>query len=505
MEALSSPQSYFRGDVMLNTLHRRAFMASTAAVAVTAALRPTFAADEFSAFDAVGQASLVRHKKATALDLVNAAAKRIDAANPKLNAVVTEFFDRARTAAKDKLPDGPLTGVPYLIKDLDNVAGIRTTSGSRLMAHDIARENGPLADKAIAGGMVLMGKTNTPEFGLTATTESILLGACHNPWALDRSTGGSSGGAAAAVASGMVPVAHATDGGGSIRIPASCCGVFGMKPSRGRMKLGDTLPGDIAVENCVSRTVRDSATVFAMSENNAAAAPLKPVGFVAGPSKRRLNIGFGTANYFGLEPDADVKAALEETAKLCAGLGHAVVPVKTPIDGETFIDAFLTVWASGPANLVALAKSKGLKPEDVLEPWTLGLAEFFARKPKDAMAKSLVQFKEAEAEVTALFKTCDAWLTPVLASPPPELGYIAPTVPFQTCYDRIVKYVSYTPIHNVAGTPAMSVPLGMSKAGLPIGSQFAAAQGGEATLFALAYELESARPWAARKPGIWVG
>lgn len=482
-------------------------MESAASTALAVSLWPkmALAKDQFSGLDAVAQASLVRKKEATALELVDAAAARINAVNPKINAVVTKFFDRARKAAEKPIPHGPLTGVPYLIKDLDDVAGIRTTNGSRLMANNIATKNGVMAEKAIEGGMVLMGKTNTPEFGLTATTEGELLGTCHNPWALDHSTGGSSGGAAASVASGMVPVAHATDGGGSIRIPASCCGVFGLKPSRGRMKLTADLPGGIGVQNCVSRTVRDSATVFAMSQDNSASAPLKPTGFISGPSKKRLKIAFGTADYFGDEPDSDVKAALESTAKLCGQMGHEIIAAKPPIDGEAFIDAFLTVWASLPVQLVAAAKAQGAKPEDVLEPWTLGLAEFFARKPKDAMQKSLAHFKEVEAKVDAFMANYDVWLTPVLASAPPKLGYLAPTLPFQTCYDRIVKYVSYTPLHNVAGIPAMSVPLNWNPAGLPIGSQFAAARGQEAMLYALAYELEIAQPWAARRPQIWAG
>ena len=404
------------------------------------------------------------------------------------------------------MPESPLSGVPYLIKDLDNFAGERHTSGSRLFAKQISETTDPVPEKAVEAGMVVLGKTNTPEFGLLATTESLLLGACHNPWNLGRSTGGSSGGAAAAVASGMLPVAHASDGGGSIRIPASSCGVFGLKPSRGRMNLGgEKMPGDIGVENCVSRTVRDSAMVFSLSEDKSATAPLKPVGFVAGPSKKRLTIAYGTKDYFGREPHPDVKAAIDATANLCDDLHHVIIEAKCPLDGEQFIDAFLTVWASGPASLVGLAKSKGLNPGKVLEPWTIGLAEFYAKKPKDALPKSLAYFKEAEKTIDAFMARYDVWLTPVLSEPAPKLGEQAPTVKFDTLYERTVRYVAYTPVHNVAGTPAMSVPLGMSKDGLPIGSQFAASKGGEGTLLALAYELELAQPWAKNHAPIFAG
>jgi amidase len=495
---------------MTTTINRRAFMGTAAATAfASATLKPDYAVakDAYSGLDAIAQAQMVRAKKVTSLELVDASIARIQAANPKINAVVAEYFEKARAHAKSTLPQSPLSGMPYLIKDLNDIKGEVATSGSRLMAKHVGTENSLMAQKAINAGMVVVGKTNTPEFGLMASTESMLLGACRNPWNPAYSTGGSSGGAAAAVASGMLPVAHASDGGGSIRIPASCCGVFGMKPSRRRMDFGakEKMPGDIAVENCVSRSVRDSAMVFSLSEDASPKAKFKPTSFVSGPSKKRLKIAFSTLSYYGTEPHDDVKASLEATAKLCRDLGHQIVEAKNPITGPEFVDAFLTVWASGPAQLVLLAQSLKLKPENVLEPWTLGLAEFYAKKPKGTLEKSLAYFHKVEAATDEFFKHCDAWLTPVLTSTPPKLGEQAPTVPFDTLYERITKYVTYTPIHNVAGTPAMSVPLGWGKNGLPIGSQFAAAKGQESLLYALAYELENAQPWANKHGQIWAG
>lgn len=492
---------------------RRRFLGSVAAVALAgAASRPerAVARDAFSSYDAIGQAQLVRSKQATALELVDAAITRIEAANPKLNAVVWEMFEHARTRAKGSLPASPLSGVPYLIKDLDNVAGERTTSGSRFLDGFIATANDSMPQKAIDSGLIIVGKTNTPEFGLLPTTESLRLGPCHNPWNLDRSTGGSSGGAAAAVAAGLVPAAHASDGGGSIRIPASCCGVFGLKPSRGRMNLSKKMAGDIAVQNCISRTVRDNAMVLSLSEDMGAYAPLKPVGFVSGPSQARLRIAFGTANFYdGTEPHPDVKAAVEASAKLCERLGHTIVPAQNPIHGQAFIqafvDAFMVVFSSGPARLVQMAKRRDLKPEDVFEPWTLALAEYGMRAPPDAMSKALAVFKEVEERVDAFMANYDAWLTPVLALPPIRLGEQAPTLDFETLFARLKQYVLYTQIHNVAGTPAMSVPLGMSQDALPIGSQFAAAKGREDLLYALAYELEAAQAWTTRTPKVWAG
>jgi amidase len=494
-------------------IDRRQFMGSVAAVGLAgAASRPERAAarDAFSSYDAIGQAQLVRSKQATALELVDAAIARIEAANPKLNAVVLEMFEHARTRAKGALPASPLSGVPYLIKDLNNVAGERTTAGSRFNLDTPALANDAMPQKAIDAGLIIVGKTNTPEFGLLPTTEGLRLGPCHNPWNLGRSTGGSSGGAAAAVAAGLVPAAHASDGGGSIRIPASCCGVFGLKPSRGRMNLLKKMAGDIAVQNCVSRTVRDNAMVFSLSEDTGAYPPLKPIGFVAGPSKARLRIAFGTANYYdGMEPHPDVKAAVEASARLCESLGHTIVPAQNPIHSQAsiqaFIDAFMVVFSSSPARLVQMAKKKDLKPENVFEPWTLELAEYGIKAPPDAMSKALAVFKEIEAQVDAFMANYDAWLTPVLALPPIRLGEQAPTLDFKTLYARVKQYVAYTPIHNVAGTPAMSVPLDMSHDGLPIGSQFAAAKGREDLLYALAYELEAAQAWTTRTPKVWVG
>lgn len=483
-------------------LSRRAFLKSTAATALAAGaygagLRPALAAPDLAKLDALAQAELVKKGEITALDLVNAGIDRIEQVNPRVNAMVTRFYERAREEAKGALPQGPFTGVPNLVKDLDNLKGTRATSGSRLFADNISQETDPLIAANEKAGFVMVGKSNTPEFGLLGTTESLFLKPCHNPWNLEHSTGGSSGGAAAAVASGMLPLAHATDGGGSIRIPASCCGVFGLKPSRGRIFTGNrNLPGDIGVQHCVSRSVRDSAALFALTEMQGEGAKLAPVGRVEGLGKKRLKIAFNTMNYYGREPDADVKAATENVANLCADLGHEIMPVENPVEGEPFMNAFLTVWASGPSHLVKLAQENGLDPDEVLEPWTVGLAKYYDAKPAGALEEALAHFAKVTAATNAFMESYDVWLTPVLTSAPPKLGEQGPTVPFDTLYDRVVSYVSYTPLHNAVGTPAMSVPLSWNGEGLPIGTQFAAPVGGEKVLFELAYELEQARPWA---------
>jgi amidase len=448
----------------------------------------------------------VRSGEVTAAELIGAAVRRSATLDPQLNATVTPSFDRAIARAGARELAGPFAGAPYLLKDLTDFAGVRCTQGSRLFLSRVSASTPVFVAATEATGLVVLGKTNTPEFGLLPSTEGLALGAARNPWSLAHSTGGSSGGAAAAVAAGIVPLAEASDGGGSIRVPASCCGVFGLKPSRGRM-LADAapgLPGGLDVHHCVSRSVRDSAWLFAATERQDAAAPHPPVGLVSEPSPRRLRIALSTRSALGAEPDPEVKAATESAAKLCAELGHSVIETAPEIAGERFVEHFLTVWAHGPAQLVEQLEAR---PETraaalQLEPWTLGLAEEYRGKPLGSLDAAVRHFVEVERTLDAFFAGVDVWLTPVTSMPPPVLGHLAPDVPFATLRQRCIDYVGYTPIHNAAGTPAMSVPLGWSAGGLPIGAQFAARRGGEATLFALAYELERARPWRERRPAL---
>jgi amidase len=496
-------------------LTRRRFLKTAAGAAAASALAPArwalADADPFVRLDATAQAELVRKGEVTPLELVDAAIARIERLDPTLNAFVTTCFERAREQARGPLSDGPFRGVPYAIKDLSDYQGTRTTMGSRLFENNVAEKSNGIVERALEAGVVILGKTNTPEFGLLATTESELLGPAKNPWNLEHSTAGSSGGAAAAVASGMLPFAQASDGGGSIRNPASACGVFGLKPSRGRIfRKGEPLPGDIAVRFCVSRSVRDSARMLAASEMNDPArfpTALPPVGWVGGPSKRRLEIGFSTINAIGEAAHPDVSAAIEQTAALCESLGHTVSEAPFPIDGEEFLYHFISVWASLPGTLaenawlIGLMQWRLVRARDVLEPWTLGLAELHEQRGGAASVERAVEyFGEVARGYDAYFAQHDVQLTPVLREPPIRLGVQAPDVPFETLLERVSSYSSYTPPHNAAGNPAMSVPLSLSPGGLPIGSQFAARRGGERTLLELAYELEGARPWAGRWP-----
>jgi amidase len=503
----------------MESLRRREFLkASLAAAAWTASLGSGLAGcaprglpaprragdDPLARLDGIAQAELVARGELSPAELIQAAMRRIVALDPQLNAVVTRSFDRALgRVARAKL-EGPFAGVPYLLKDLTDWEGVRCTQGSRLFLERVAERSSPLVTASESAGLVLLGKTNTPEFGLLPSTESLALGACRNPWDPTRSTGGSSGGAAAAVAAGIVPLAEASDGGGSIRIPASCCGVFGLKPSRGRIADGEDPPSerDIDVHHCVSRSVRDSALLLARTERADAAAGLPPVGFIREPARQRLRIALSTRSTLGEEPEPEVKAAVEAAGRLCEALGHELREAAPAVPGDLFVEHFLTLWAHGPAQLVEALARQGVAAEPVLEPWTLGLAADYRRKPVGSLQAALDFFATVERTLDAFFADVDVWLTPVLAGVPPPLGELAPGLPFATLRERCIRYVGYTPVHNVAGTPAMSVPLGSSAAGLPIGVQFAARRGGETTLLALAYELEAAAPWAERWPAI---
>lgn len=466
-------------------------------------------APDFARLDGIAQAELVRKREVSALELVDTAIRRVEVLNPKLNAVVATFFEQARKKASEIVPGLPFAGVPSLVKGLDDYAGTVNTFGSRLYADNVSKTTEPLLAAYDRQGIIFIGKSNAPEYGLLPTTEPLLYGPCRNPWNLGRSVGGSSGGAAAAVASGMVPFAHANDIGGSIRIPASCCGVFGLKPSYGRMELGYQGPSAVMVADHVeTRSVRDSALLFALTEASGKDAMFTPIGYVKGASKRRLKIAFTVLNNEGKEPEPDVKAAVEWTARLCTDLGHQVVPVAYPLDQHQVAaikDAFLALIASDAAELVKTARRKGLPPASVLEPWTLGLADKFSALAPGATEKALATRKEMIAQADRFFAKYDAWLTPVVSSAPPKIGFLAPDQPFETLLQRVLRYTSYTSLHNFVGTPAMSVPLTWNDGGLPIGSQFSTGRGGERTLFHLAYELEAARPWATRYPPVFAG
>ena len=438
-------------------------------------------------YDATGLAGLVRIKQVSPRELVAVTIKRIEALDGKINAVVTRTFEQALAAADKVDTNAPLAGVPFLLKDNIDVAGVKSTHGSAFYKDHIAETSAPMVKIHEAAGLIILGKTNMPEVGLAPTTEPALLGACHNPWGLDRSSGGSSGGSAAAVAAGYLPVAHASDGGGSIRIPSSCCGIFGLKPSRLRMVAGSTNQADFAVDHCVSRSVRDSALLFTLTQDRSAYAPFKPVEFVFGPGKRRLKIGLCIPNHFGSLPHPDVQKAIEATAKLCEDMGHTVIMADNPVDGEAFETHFMALFSTRISALAAqVAKITGIPaaPAGVLGDFTLAFDIKGRSLGSDAVANAQKYFRDAGIAYAQWMQSFDLLLTPVLPEPPPKLGYLSDmTMGYETLSRRVFDYMAYTPIQNALGLPGMSVPLGTSSDGLPIGSHYVATAGDEKTLF----------------------
>jgi amidase len=462
-------------------------------------------ATDLADWDATGTAAAIKSGAVSALEAVDAAIERAEALNPQLNFLVAEDFDRARDRARQPLGDGAFAGVPFLIKDLDDFIGLPTRAGTRTTAGTgpAARQT-PLIDGLLAAGLNPIGKSTTPEYGFLPTTEPLAFGPTRNPWDPARSSGGSSGGAAAATAAHVVPFAHASDGGGSIRIPASCCGLFGLKPSRGRTLATDPghFPMPLSVQLCVSRSVRDSAALLAAVEGTGETLP--PVGMIAGPSTRRLRIGLVLDSVSGAAPDPEVAAAIEGMAALLGDLGHRVEAATWPAPVVGMSDAFLLTWSQGAANLLAEAGERiGHAPGlDDVEPFSLAMATIVAGAPAGAVDQAVAYLQSLRGAYDAWMGQYDMILSPVLSLPPPELGWLAPDLPVEVMAERLPRYVGYTTPHNVVGAPAMSIPAAWTASGLPIGAQFGAAVGAEATLLELSYEIEAARPWAGRRPPI---
>jgi amidase len=460
---------------------------------------------DLSSYDALGLTELIRNRQITPREIVEDAIRKIETINPKLNAVIYKHYDGARRRASADIGDGPFAGVPFLVKDNATIAGIPLTRGSRSLRGNVPDETAPFFTAAERAGFVLIGVTNMSEMGLIDGTENVLYGPTRNPWNLDYSPGGSSGGSAACVAAGILPLAHGTDGGGSIRIPASHCGLFGLKASRGRLLPGNfgKSPWPRLVEGCLTRTVRDSAMYLSLLEDPNT--QLAKLGFVSGPSRRRLKIGLMYEGMLGQAPHAEVRHAIQDAAEFCRQLGHTVDEAKPPLDQAKLSDAARQFGAVEVARTMdAIVEAKRIaKLEDAFESRALGLRAYAMRKgPFDSqIAAVLPILKTGTAILDQFFQEWDVLLTPVLRGPVFKIGMRDQTVfSFEELEEMLSDYVAYTSLHNVCGTTAMSVPLHIDSVGLPIGSQFAARTGAEAALLALAYELEEARPWVKRPP-----
>jgi amidase len=470
--------------------------------------------NELTWLDATALAALVAKGDVTPLELVDGAIERIEALNPQLNAVIFELFDRARAEARGTLPDGPFRGVPFLLKDLMcELAGTPYADGTALSGDYVSATDQELASRYVRAGFVVCGKTNAPEFGILPTTEPRRFGPSKNPWNPTCTTGGSSGGTAAAVASGMVSVAHGNDGGGSIRIPASCCGLFGLKPTRARNSLapvmGDAYGGFIC-EHVLTRSVRDSAAILDATHGPVpgdpyAAPPLRGASFLAATTNEPppLRVGLVTASPSGSAVDPECVAAAERAAALCETLGHKVEPATLPVDGDAFVGNFITVWAAGNAWTLAgwEARLGRTATQEDLEPLTWTLCQMGASASASSYLIAIEALQRMTRDVAAVFEEYDVVLTPTLGELPVELGtFDAPADEPILGLLRAAAFTPFTPLFNVTGQPAASIPIAMSGTGLPIGVQAIARFGDDETILSLAAQLERAEPWAPRRP-----
>ncbi|MFT5279629.1 MAG: amidase [Bacteroidia bacterium] len=442
--------------------------------------------------DATAIAEAIRTKQFTVKEAVECVAERVAQTEPSLNAIVSSNFDPNLSSVST---EGVFAGVPTFIKDLVKVKGFPTFQGSRGIPDSKANKNEKVMNHITSTGCLVLGKSTTSEFGLLPSTNTLRHGETKNPRNLDYCTGGSSGGAGALVAAGVVPFAHAMDGGGSIRIPASCCGLVGLKPSRGRHVGSPTLPlpVDIVTNGIVSKTVRDTANYFHGIEQFKANKKLPAIGHVTGPSKRRLKIGVFTQNPAGIEAHADVSKAVNDAGLKCEALGHNVDFIANPYNDRILID-FLVYYSFLARTLYSFGRL-AVHPKFNIkkaEPFTIGLAKFFSRTMLHAPGSFSRLRNEVVAEQDKLYEKYDVVLSPTILQPTPKLGYFGGDESFTSLVMRLNNYVNFTILQNASGAPAISLPVGKCSNGLPIGPQFAAKLGDDKTLLELAFELEQA-------------
>ncbi len=472
-------------------------------------------AAEYDKYDALGLARLIAKKEITPTELLNAVRERVEKINPKINAICHEFFEKGEAQINAGLPKGAFYGVPFLLKDLRaDLQGTPLSSGSRLFKDFVSTHDATITTRYKQAGLVIFGKSATPEFGLTTTTESLLTGKTRNPYNLERIAGGSSGGSAAAVAARILPLAHASDGGGSIRIPASCCGLFGLKTTRGRVPLGpDALEGwgGMSVQHAVSISVRDSAALLDATAGAEPGSPydapkparpfLQEVG--ANPGKLRIALM--------LDPPAktpvhdECKKAATEAAKLCESLGHLVEEAAPTVDAAAMRDAQINVIAVSIAKLLEdAAKTRGRAVTDKdVETVTWAYYQSGLRHTGITYARAISTFQQLGLELAKFHQKYDVILSPTLAKPPVELDILSLSPKDVQAYSKAIgEFSPFTALFNMTGQPSMSVPLHWTPDGLPVGVMFTTRFGDEATLFRLAAQLEQAKPWADHRPRV---
>ncbi len=468
--------------------------------------------------DALGLGELVAAGEVTATELLDQAIANVEAVNGEINAVTREMYDEARGTIEAGVPDGPFSGVPFLLKDLRaSYAGVPTTAGSRFLADAIAEQDSELVARYKRSGLVIFGKTNTPEYGCCPSTESAMNGPTHNPWNKALSAGGSSGGASAAVAARIVPAAHGSDGGGSIRIPASCCGVFGFKPSRGILPAGPEYGeawNGLSAEHVLTVSVRDSAAMLDISRGPEPGDPYRGATFgrpmldEVGAPTGKLRIAVQREALNGAAVSADCLEALDDAVALLEDLGHHVEEAVPSYDVEAMGPAFtLLIAANVQGTIDQHIQETGREPgDDDIEPVIRILAEIGHQQTAADMARAIWTMHRVGRQVAPFFDEYDALLSPVTATPPPTLGTLDTNSTDVEGYVKAVfEFIPFTALANQAGIPGMSVPLFWNESGIPLGAHFVAGYGRDDLLFRLAAQLEEARPWARRTPPICAG
>jgi amidase len=468
---------------------------------------------EYETHDATGLAALIAGGQVSAVEVLEAAIARAERWQPNINAITIPLYEHARAAAHTGLPAGPLSGVPFLLKDLGaQLTGTRTSGSGKLWGNFVADHDSTLVARYRAAGLNIFGKSASPEMGLAPSTEPAMYGPCRNPWNLAYSAGGSSGGSAAAVAARILPIAHATDGGGSIRIPASACGLFGLKTTRARNPSGPDVGegwGGQSVAHCVSISVRDSAALLDVSAGPDIGDPYwapPPAGRFVDEAERapgRLRIALCVTPWNDEPVDAECRQAAEDAARLCEGLGHHVAIGRPELDTAAFRAATRTLVAANVlATLEARAKalSKTLEASDV-EPLTWSIVELGRGYTAADYARSVTTIHGVGRVVARFFAGYDILLTPTMCSPPWPIGVLSLSTGDRNAYfTALNRSIGFTSLFNASGHPAASLPLHWSARGLPVGVQIVAPFGDEATILRLAAQIETARPWKDRRP-----
>lgn len=491
---------------------------------------------DYDQYDALGLAELIRNGDISPAEACEETIDRIEKYNPELNAVVTKMYDEGRKTAKGPIPDGPFFGVPFLLKDLlASYAGVPMKSGCRALANFIPDRDSEMVKRFKNAGLVILGKTNTPEFGLKGDTEADLYGRCKNPWNLNHSPGGSSGGTAAAVSAGIVPMASAGDGGGSIRVPSACCGLFGLKPSRSRNPTGPDFGKiwqDAVQEHVITRSVRDSAAMLDCTHGPDIGAP-----YIIKPPERpyleeihnepgKLKIAFNTKSPFDAPVHPESVKSIEDTVKLLEDLGHHVEEKSPDVDHFKLAESYLTMYfGENEADITNLEQVLGRKAKigDVEDlTWTLGM---IGKSVSAGEFVNAIRYWDHVSRIMGIFfQKYDLYLTPTIAGPAPKIGELDPSrseAALMKAINRMklgklikasglipqiakktMEKMPFTFLANLTGLPAMSVPLFWTSGNLPLGSHFIAPSGDEATLFRLAGHLEKAKPWFDRRPQI---